>query len=303
MALVKSGKLSKWSKTDRTVMFFMLLPFLSLFIIFTVIPVLSSVGLSFFSYDMLNKPEFTGISNYYRMIVQDDVFSVSLKNTLIFAVVTGPVSFFLSFILAWMINEFGPRSRAFLSFVFYSPALIGNVYLIWQVMFSGDSYGYVNSLLLSLDMISEPIQWFNDPRYSMTLVIIVQLWMSMGVAFLANIAGLQNVNDELYEAGSIDGIRNRWMELWYITLPTMKSILLFSAVMQIQATFSIGTIAVTLTGFPSVNYSTQTIVTHLSDVALTRFEMGYAAAISVFLFAMMSLTRVLVGKLLDSTGK
>ena len=180
---------------------------------------------------------------------------------------------------------------------------MGNVYFIWQVMFSGDSYGYVNSLLMSLNLISEPIQWFNDANYAMPLVIIVQLWMSMGVSFLANISGLQNVDSALYEAGAIDGIRNRWQELWYITMPSMSTILLFSAVMQIQSSFSVSAIATTLTGFPSVNYSTHTIVTHLSDVSGARFEMGYAAALSVFLFALMAVTRVVIGKLIDSTGK
>ena len=252
---------------------------------------------------MINAPSFSGLENYFRMFVKDKVFMISLKNTLSFAVVTGPIGFLLSFLLAWMINELGPKSRTLLSFLFYSPALMGNVYYIWQVMFSGDSFGYVNSMLISMGIISDPIQWFNDPQYSMKLVIIIQLWLSMGVSFLANISGLQNIDVSLYEAGAIDGIRNRWQELWYITLPTMGSILLFSAVMQIQSAFSVSAIATTLTGFPSVNYSTHTIVTHLSDVSGTRFEMGYAAAISVFLFALMAVTRVVIGKLIDSTGK
>jgi len=226
-----------------------------------------------------------------------------LANTLYFAVITGPVGFMLSFILAWFINELGPKARSVLSFLFYSPALMGNVYFIWQVMFSGDSYGYVNSLLISLNVISEPIQWFSNPNYSMTLVILIQLWMSMGVSFLANISGLQNVDSSLYEAAAIDGVRNRWQELWYITLPSMKNILLFSAVMQIQASFSVSGIATTLTGNPSVNYSTHTIVTHLTDVSGVRYEMGYAAAISVFLFLMMAFARIGIGKLLDATGK
>ena len=170
-------------------------------------------------------------------------------------------------------------------------------------MFSGDSYGYVNSFLMSLNIISEPIQWFQNTKYALTLVMVVQLWMSMGISFLANIAGLQNVNTELYEAGAVDGIRSRWAELWYITLPSMKTILLFSAVMQIQATFSISSVATTLTGSPSVNYCTETIVTHLTDVSSLRFEMGYASAISVFLFLLMAVTRLLIGKLLNSTGK
>lgn len=304
MKITKNNKsINKWSTGDKITLTCMMLPFLVVFIMFMVIPVFSSLILSFFKYDMINAPSFSGLENYFRMFVKDKVFMISLKNTLSFAVVTGPIGFLLSFLLAWMINELGPKSRTLLSFLFYSPALMGNVYYIWQVMFSGDSFGYVNSMLISMGIISDPIQWFNDPQYSMTLVIIIQLWLSMGVSFLANISGLQNIDVSLYEAGAIDGIRNRWQELWYITLPTMGSILLFSAVMQIQSAFSVSAIATTLTGFPSVNYSTHTIVTHLSDVSSTRFEMGYAAAISVFLFVLMAVTRVIIGKLIDSTGK
>lgn len=304
MKKIKNNKcINKWSTGDKITLTCMMLPFLVVFIMFMVIPVFSSLILSFFKYDMINAPSFSGLENYFRMFVKDKVFMISLKNTLSFAVVTGPIGFLLSFLLAWMINELGPKSRTLLSFLFYSPALMGNVYYIWQVMFSGDSFGYVNSMLISMGIISDPIQWFNDPQYSMTLVIIIQLWLSMGVSFLANISGLQNIDVSLYEAGAIDGIRNRWQELWYITLPTMGSILLFSAVMQIQSAFSVSAIATTLTGFPSVNYSTHTIVTHLSDVSSTRFEMGYAAAISVFLFVLMAVTRVIIGKLIDSTGK
>ena len=296
-------KLSKWSTMDRFTLGAMLAPFLIAFVVFMVIPVIASIVLSFFRYDMLGTPEFIGFDNYFRMIMEDKVFGISLANTLYFAVITGPVGFMLSFILAWFINELGPKARSVLSFLFYSPALMGNVYFIWQVMFSGDSYGYVNSLLISLNVISEPIQWFTNPNYSMTLVILIQLWMSMGVSFLANISGLQNVDTSLYEAAAIDGVRNRWQELWYLTLPSMKNILLFSAVMQIQASFSVSGIATTLTGNPSVNYSTHTIVTHLSDVSSARYEMGYAAAISVFLFLMMAFARIGIGKLLDATGK
>ena len=296
-------KLSKWSIRDQFTLGAMLAPFLTAFLVFMVIPVLASIVLSFFRFDMLGTPEFIGFDNYFRMIMEDKVFGISLANTLYFAVITGPVGFMLSFILAWFINELGPKARSVLSFLFYSPALMGNVYFIWQVMFSGDSYGYVNSLLISLNVISEPIQWFSNPNYSMTLVILIQLWMSMGVSFLANISGLQNIDPTIYEAAAIDGVKNRWQELWFLTLPSMKNILLFSAVMQIQASFSVSGIATTLTGNPSVNYSTHTIVTHLSDVSSVRYEMGYAAAISVFLFLMMAFARIGIGKLLDATGK
>ena len=282
----------------RTPFVVMLLPFLILFFVFTLIPIGASVVLSFFDYDVVNTPSFVGLGNYLKMFVNDYEFGPAVGNTLKFAIVTGPISFVLAFLLAWMINEFGPKTRSLLSFLFYSPALVGNGYFIWQIMFSGDSYGYVNSLLISMGIITDPIVWFRDPNYAFTIVMIVQLWMSMGISFLANIAGLNNVDEAMYEAGAIDGIRNRWAELWHITVPSMKSILLFSAVMQIQSTFSISAVATTLTGFPSVNHSTETILTHITDVGTVRFDMGYASALSVFLFALMMIVRLVLGRLL-----
>ena len=283
--------------------FFVLLPFLILFFLFNILPVLSSIVLSFFDYDMVSKPIFISLNNYIRMITEDDVFVKVLGNTLKFSIVAGPLSFILAFLLAWMINEFTPIIRVTLTFIFYAPALVGNAYFIWQVFFSSDSYGYLNNLLISFGLINEPINWFQNTAYNMTILLIVQLWMSMGVSFLANIAGLQNVNTELYEAGAIDGIRTRWHELWYITLPSMKSILLFGAVMQIQAVFSVSSMITTLAGYPSVNNSVDTLVSYISDIATARYEMGYASALSVFLFLLVLVFRFGIGALLNLVGK
>ena len=252
---------------------------------------------------MINFPTFAAFDNYRRMIVGDSNFLTVLKNTVILAVVTGPLGFFLSFVLAWFLNEFRPITRTILSFLFYAPSLVGNAYFIWQVAFSNDSYGYINSMLLSLGAIAEPVKWLKDPAYIMPIVVMVQLWQGMGVSFLANISGLQNINDEMYEAGAIDGIRNRWQELWYITLPSMKSMLMFSAVMQIASAFSISAIPKALAGYPSVNNSVDTIVSYLADVGNVKYELGYASAISVLLFAMMFFVRTIVSKLLNKTGK
>ncbi len=308
MAKLNNNVISAKGRKQHTVstatsMLLMLAPFLILFIYCTLLPIVSSVVLSFFHYDVVSTPIFAGIENYSRMFAGDEIFPTAIKNTLLFAVITGPLSFLLALLLAWMLNEVNPRLRSFLSFLFYSPALVGNAYFVWQILFHGDSYGYVNSALISMNLISEPIQWFRTPTYAVVLVMVVQLWMSMGVSFLANIAGFQNCNAELFEAGAIDGVKNRWVELWYITLPQMKSILLFGCVMQIQSTFSISTVATALTGFPSVNYSTETIVTHLLDVGTYRYEMGYACAISVVLFAVVLLVRIFIGKLMDTLGR
>ncbi len=279
------------------------LPFLILFFLFAILPIITSLVLSFCSYDMLNAPKFIGLDNFLRMFVTDDMFGTVAGNTLVLAVITAPAGFLLSFVLAWFINEFNPVVRSFLSFLFYAPALVGNGYFIWQTAFSGDSYGYVNSLLLSAGLLNEPVQWLKNPEYIMPIIIAITLWSSMGISFLADIAGLQSINTSLFEAGAIDGIRNRWQELWYITLPSMKDILLFGAVMQIASSFSIGGVISAMCGYPTVNNSADTIVLYLGDIANIRMEMGYAAAISIVLFLMMAIFRVVVGKLLNSTGK
>lgn len=298
---LKTGR--RRSMSENTMYGIILVPFVSLFFLFTVLPVLSSIVLSFFDYDMVSTPIFVGLGNYMRLFTGDSTFMTVFVNTLKFSVITGPLGFLLSFVLAWMINEFHPVVRTMLTFLFYAPALVGNAYFIWQIMFSGDSFGYVNNFLISFGLITEPIQWFKNAEYNMTIIMVIQLWMGMGVSFLSNIAGLQNVNTELYEAGAIDGIRTRWHELWYITLPSMKDILFFSAIMQIQAVFSIGTIITTLAGYPSVNNSVDSIVSYISDVGTTRYEMGYASTISVILFLVILMFRYVVLALLKMVGK
>jgi len=283
--------------------YLILLPFVVAFFFFNVLPVLASMILSFFDYDMVSSPIFISFDNYIRMFTEDKVFFKIVGTTLKFAIIVGPGGYLMSFILAWMINEFPRAVRVLLTFVFYVPSLVGNALYIWQVMFSGDSYAYINNILLSFGLITEPIQWFQDTAYNFTIIVIVQLWMSMGISFLANISGLQNVNTELYEAGAIDGIKTRWHELWYITLPSMKTILLFSAVMQIQSAFSISSLIKTLVGYPSVNNSVDTLVSYIEDIATSRYEMGYAAALSVFLFIIVIIFRYGIGALLDLVGK
>ncbi len=297
-----SKKLGNYSRdkmlTEHIPMFVMLFPFLLFFFVFTILPIFSSIAFSFTSYDMISSPKFVWIDNYRRMIVEDATFSTTVKNTLVFAIIAGPLGFLLAFVLAWFVNEFTPKIRALLSFMFYAPSLVGNAYFIWKVAFSGDSYGYINSFLLSFGITTEPIQWLKTEAYLMTIVIIVQLWQSMGVSFLSNISGLQNVSRDMYEAGAIDGIRNRWQELRYITLPAMQPMLLFSAVMQIQASFSASVLMIELAGYPSKGNAVDTIVSLMTDMATVRYELGYACAMSVVLFIMMVTARLLVGKLL-----
>ncbi len=281
------------------VSYIMIAPFLTCFILFTVIPVVSSIVLSFTYFNMLETPKFIGLENYIRLFLDDEVFLIAVKNTLIFALLTGPLGYILSFIFAWFINELRPLARTFMTILYYAPSISGNIFVIWLFLFSGDAYGYVNSRLLSWGIIKEPVQFLTDPDTNLYIVIIVMLWMSMGAGFLAFIAGLQNIDYTLYEAGAIDGIKNRWQELWYITIPQMAPQLMFGAVLSIASSFSTGRVAMELTGFPSTDYSTHTIITHILDYGNLRYEMGYASAIAVVLFVAMVCTNNLIRRFLS----
>jgi multiple sugar transport system permease protein len=238
-----------------------------------------------------------------KLALEDEVFIIAIKNTLILAVVTGPISYLLAFVFAWLINELGPKLRAFMTLIFYAPSISGNAFLMWLLIFSGDIHGYLNAFLIRFGITDNPILWLKNPDYMMFVIIIVQLWLSLGVSFLAFIAGLQSVDKTLYEAGAIDGIKNRWQELWYITLPSMKPQLLFGAVMQITTSLAIAEVSMQLVGFPSVQYAGHTIVTHLIDYGSTRFDLGYASAIATILFLIMMTANLVVRAILRKVGE
>ncbi len=291
---------STWSLHKEK--YILLAPFTVIFLIFNLFPVLVAIALSFTSFNMLEAPDFIGLANYIKLLAYDDIFLIAVKNTLLLAFITGPVSYLMCFIFAWLINELPSKPRAFLTLIFYAPSISGNVYLIWKIIFSSDMYGFVNAWLIKLGIITQPILWFEKAEYILPILIIVQLWLSLGVSFLAFIAGLQTVDKSLYEAGAVDGIKNRWQELWYITLPSMKPQLMFGAVMQITNSLSISAISLELVGFPSVDYAGHTILTHLHDYGNIRFEMGYASAIATILFFIMLISNIIVQKILRKVG-
>jgi len=305
-------KFERWSKRGSRLRrelfitrqyYYLVAPYTLLFLIFTVIPVLMSLIISFTYFNLLEFPIFVGWENYMRLFVDDKVFTIAIRNTLILAVVTGPVSYIAAFVFAWLINEIGNKwLRSFMTLIFYAPSISGNVYLVWRLIFSSDIYGYANAFLIQYGFIYEPITWLADPTYIIWIIMIVQLWLSLGVSFLAFIAGLQTVDRTLYEAAAVDGIKNRWQELWYITLPQMKPQLLFGAVIQITSSLAVAEVATQIAGFPSIQYAGHTIVTHLMDYGSLRLEMGYASAIATILFLLMIGANLLIRKVLRRVG-
>lgn len=295
---------SKWAYTWHLIkvnksVYLMMLPFFALFTVFTIVPVVMSLPIGFTSFNLVQFPTWVGLQNFYSLFVNDDVFLIAVKNTLILAFFTGPFSYVLSFALAWLINEMNPFLKVFFTFVFYAPSMTPSAFVIWSLVFSGDSYGYLNSLLMDFGIINQAQQWLTDTSYMMTVVIIVQLWTSMGAGFLALRAGFQNVDVSLYEAGAIEGIQNRFQELFTITIPAMGPSLLFAAVMAISNAFTVGNVSSVMCGMPSTDYAVHTIMNHATDYGSIRYEMGYASAICFVLFITMMLINSLIRKVLS----
>jgi multiple sugar transport system permease protein len=259
-------------------------PYVVLFTTFIIIPVIIAIALSFTYFNTIQTPDLIGLKNYIELLTRDEVFmQYVLPNTFRFAFIVGPVGYFMSFILAWMLAQIPHRSRTVLAIILYSPSMTAGIAMgvIWTVLFSGDSTGYLNALLLNVGLIDEPIQFLTSPDYLMTIMIIVSLWGSMGVGFL-------NIDPSLYEAAYVDGLRNRWQEIFYITIPSMKPQMLFGAVMAVVGTFQVGAIGVQLSGAnPTPQYAGQLLVNHIEDFGFIRYLMGYASAISVVLLILI----------------
>lgn len=287
-------KMYRWS-------YFLIAPFMLIFITFTVWPVIQAIIYSFTSFNMLESPKWIGLTNYKDLLFNDPLFQIAMRNTLLFAIIIGPIGYFMSLILAWFLNELGGKLRSFLTLLFYAPALC-SVFTVWTLILSGDSNGIINAYLIKLGFITEPMQFLYDERYIVPCVIIVLLWSSMGNGFLSFVAGFKNVDKSLCEAGAVDGLRNRWQELWYITLPVMRPQLMFGAVMSISGAFAIGPQITAICGFPSTNYVAHTLLLHLTDYGGARFQMGYACAIATVLFLMMIVVNLVVQKLIKKVG-
>lgn len=303
IALRKHNMQVAWKKAKRSKnCYLFLLPFAVLFAMFYIFPVVASIYFSFTYYNILEPPRFLGFANYINLILQDDVFLIGLKNTLIIAIVTGPLGYIMSFLFAWLINELPRMVRSVAVIIFYAPSIAGTCYTIFSIFFRGDAYGYVNAFLQNIGVIDTPILWLINPQYMLPICMIVILWMSLGTGFLSFVAGLQGIDGSQYEAGYMDGIKNRWQELWYITLPNMKPMLLFGAVMTITQSFGVCDVTMALCGYPSTDYAARTIVTHLFDYGYSRFEMGYACAIATILFLLMILCNKAIQSLLRRVG-
>ena len=288
------SKKSRWRlKREEMTGNLFILPYVLAFLAFIVIPVAMGMLLSLTTFDLLSRPTWAGLDNYISLFTTDDIFMQNvIPNTVKFAFIVGPVGYMLGFFLAWLLAQVAPKIRTVLALIIYSPSMTAGVAMavMWRIIFSGDAKGYLNALLLNLNLIQQPIQWLTNPDYLMTIMIIVTLWSSMGIGFLAMLAGVLNIDQTLYEAAYVDGMKNKFQEIFFITIPSMKPQMLFGAVMSLVATFNAGSIGVQLSGQnPTPQNAGQLIVTHIDDYGFIRYDMGYAAAVSVILLVLVYL--------------
>ena len=297
--MAKKNKIAKRANNKNGFLF--VLPYAAVFLVFILVPVLLAVILSFTNFNAIEWPKWTGFLNYITLLTSDDVFMQHvLPNTVIYAVVVGIGGYVLSFILAWALCNLSKVPRTIFALILYSPSMTTGVAMtvLWKVIFSGDQTGLLNSWLISLGVITDPIIWLVNTKWLLPIVIIIGLWSSMGIGFLSMIAGILNSDETLYEAAAIDGVNNRFQEMIYITIPQMKPQMLFAAVMAIVGAFQNGMISTLLTGNPSPGYAAQLIVNHIEDYGFLRYEMGYAAAVSVVLLLIVQLFSKISNKLL-----
>ena len=267
-------------------------PYALIFAVFILIPVVLAAILSFTNFNAIEFPRAVGFLNYINLLTNDAEFmKFVLPNTVVYAVIVGIGGYILSFVLAWALCNLTKPVRTVFALILYSPSMTTGVAMtvLWKVIFSGDQSGLLNSWLMELGIITEPIMWLTDTRFLLPIVIVIGLWSSMGIGFLSMIAGILNTDASLYEAASIDGISNRFQEMIYITIPQMKPQMLFAAVMAIVGAFQNGTITSLLVGNPSPGYASQLLVNHIEDYGFLRYEMGYAAAVSVVLLLIVQL--------------
>lgn len=278
-------KIHRWWKNDG-IGYAFLFPFALLFFVFVLLPIIIAFISSFTSYNMIQPAKGIWFTNYRNLFLKDEVFFLAIRNTLIFALVTGPIGYLASFIFAWVISKM--KFRNAFSLAFYAPSITSGVAMtiVWGYIFSSDRYGLINNTLINLGIINSEILWNINPDTILPVIMFISIWMSMGTGFLVFLAGIQNVPEEQFEAARIDGVKSAFQELWYVTIPAMKPQMLFGAINSIVVSFAVFDIAVAFAGMPSPNYAAHTIVAHLYDYAFIRFQMGYASTIAIVLFVM-----------------
>ncbi|HLV09991.1 MAG TPA: sugar ABC transporter permease [Halanaerobiales bacterium] len=296
MSILKKG-INKTGESLESYSF--LAPAYLIFIIFIFIPVLRSFYLSFFDYSLLsfNNPEFAKFANYLELI-NDDVFWVALKNTVVYSLGTVPVKVAIGLFIALMLDSNKLIGKTFFKTTYFIPVVTSMVAssIIWTMVFNSSEFGLANRLISILGV--TPKGWLADSNYAMFSVITMSIWKSVGQCMIIYIAGLQGIPLEVYEAADIDGATS-WKKFLHVTLPLLKPTTFFLLTTQIIGAFQVFTQTYIMTG-GGPGYSTITLLNLLYTKGFQEFDMGYTSTLAVGLFVTLLLMTIILRKLFQS---
>ena len=287
-------------KFENLDLLFFLGPYMVVFFVWTILPGIVSYFIAFMQFNTIEFPVWVGLQNYQRLFLSEEYFTLCLSNSLVLGTLSGVINYLFAFGFAWILNEVPPKPRTILTLLFYLPSMTGGFTVILDMLLSSDRYGWLNGWLMQAGLIQDPIQWSKETEYMLPLAIIIMLWSALGTQFLVFLSSLQGVDKSLYEAGAVDGIYNRWQELYYITLPSIKGQLQLNAILTVTASVSIS--APGFFGTPTQDYKLFTLAMLSADYS-GRLEMGYVTAISTIMLILSITINKIVNYLIGKIGK
>ncbi len=271
-------------------------PALLVFSVFVLYPIVAVVYYSFTDYSIVTPPVWVGLRNYQEL-VKDPIFWQSLSHSFTYLLVM-PTLVFLCIILAIVVNRKLPGINVFRA-MYYIPVISGSIAvgIAWRLML--DTNGLLSSLLLSLGMIQEPIQWLSEPSYTLTICMLLTIWLGLGHYMMIFLAGLQNIPEELYDAAMIDGC-NAWQKHWHVSLPGLRPQVTFVAVISSLAALQVFNEIYILTGgLGGILNSASTIVFYLWRSAFVLQHAGYASAVAMVLLVITLAFSVIYVRILE----
>ena len=275
-----------------------LVPALALIAVFVLYPILAVLYYSFTDYNIINPPVWVGLSNYGKLL-GDPVFWKALTHSIIYLIVT-PTIIALSVALAIVVNRKLKGIHIFRA-LYYVPAVSGSIAIgiAWRWLF--DRNGFMNSFLISVGAIKEPIQWLADPNLVLPIAMLLTIWAGIGYYAVIFLAGLQNIPEELYDAALIDGCTN-FQKHRYVSIPGLRPQIVFVAVISSLAALKVFDEIYVLTGRTGgILDSGVTVVFYLWKEAFTELaHAGYASAIAIVLLILTLVFSVVNVRILES---
>ena len=273
-----------------------LLPYLTLFGLFLLLPLVYGLGISFFRWELLSRvpPKFVGIDNFRDALVTEE-FWKALGATVRFVAMATPLTVTLALLIAVGLNQVSAKRQALYRAAYFVPTMvtISVAGILWRWFFNSE-FGVFNALLQAFGL--QKVPWLTDTAWAMPSIVFMTLWWTVGGPTVVLLAGLQNIGPQYLEAASLDGA-TAWQRFRYVVLPLLRPVLFFVLVMNIIGAFQVfGQTFMITRGGPEL--TTRSLVQYIYETAFNNYRMGFAAAMSWMLFLLIVLFSALQARLM-----